>query len=137
MTKKAFHGSCHCGAVTFEAKIDLDKGTTRCNCSICTKSRFWFAIVPPEDFEVKKGEDQLNDYAWIPPGKSESHLRYRFCRTCGVRIFAEGNEAKFYAVSIAALDGIEQDADQLVSTLKYNDGRHDDLKHAPTDTRLL
>jgi len=93
--------------------------------------------VPPEDFEVERGEDQLIDYAWIPPGKSESHLRYRFCRTCGVRTFAEENEAKFYAVSIAALDGIEQDADQLARTLKYNDGRHDDLKHEPADTRLL
>lgn len=93
--------------------------------------------MPPEDFEVKKGEDRLTDYAWIPPGRSESNLRYRFCRTCGVRTFAEGNEAKFYAVSIAALDDIEQDVDQLAGTLKYNDGRHDDLKHEPADTRLL
>jgi hypothetical protein len=35
------------------------------------------------------------------------------------------------------LDGIAQDADQLARTLKYNDGRHDDLKHEPADTRLL
>ena len=118
MTKKTYQGSCHCGAVAFEAKIDFDKGTTRCNCSLCTKSRFWFAIVAPEEFEVERGDDQLTDYAWIPPGKSESHLRYRFCRTCGVRTFAEGNDAKFYAVSIAALDGIEQDADQLAQDLE-------------------
>ena len=137
MTKKTYHGSCHCGAVAFEAKIDFDKGTTRCNCSICTKSRFWFAIVPPEDFELEQGEVQLSEYSWIPPGKAESHLGYCFCKTCGVRTFAEGKGAKFYAVSIAALDGIEQDADQLAKTLNYNDGRHDDLKHAPADTRLL
>jgi hypothetical protein len=137
MMKKTYHGSCHCGAVAFEAKIDFEKGTTRCNCSICTKSRFWFAILQGEDFKVEKGEDQLSNYSWIPPGKSESHLRYRFCKTCGVRTFAEGNGGEFYAVAIAALDGIEQDADQLVRSLKFNDGRHDDLKHAPADTRLL
>ena len=137
MPKKTYPGTCHCGAVAFQARIDFAEGTTRCNCSICTKSRFWFAILAPEDFTLERGEDQLSDYSWIPPGKSESHLRYRFCRTCGVRTFAEGNHSKFYAVSIATLDGIEQDTDQLARTLKFNDGRHDDLKHAPADTRLL
>jgi hypothetical protein len=137
MAKKTYHGSCHCGAVAFEAKIDFEKGTTRCNCSICTKSRFWFSIVQPEDFKVEKGEDQLSDYSWIPRGKSEAHLHYRFCKTCGVRAFAEGNGGKFYAVAIATLDGIEQEVDQLAKSLKYNDGRHDDFKHEPADTRLL
>ena len=85
MTKKTYQGSCHCGAVAFEAKIDFDKGTTRCNCSICTKSRFWFAIIQDEDFKLEKGEGQLSNYSWIPPGKTESHLRYRFCKTCGIR----------------------------------------------------
>ena len=137
MAKTTYQGTCHCGTVAFEAKIDFDKGTTRCNCSICTKSRFWFAIVPPEDFKVKKGEDQQSDYTWIPPGKSESHLHYRFCKTCGVRTYAEGNGSTFYAVSIAALDGIDHDADRLAKSLTYQDGRHDDLKHAPADARLL
>ncbi len=137
MTKKIYHGSCHCGAVAFKAKIDFAKGTTRCNCSICTKSRFWFAIVPPEDFKVEKGEKHLSDYAWIPSGKSESHLHYRFCKTCGIRTYAEGNGGTFYAVAIATLDGIEAEADQLAKTMHYNDGRNDDLKHKPADTRLL
>lgn len=137
MTKQAHNGSCHCGAVAFEAQIDFEKGTTRCNCSICAKSRFWFAIVPPEDFKLIRGEDQLSDYTWIPPGGKKSNLRYRFCRVCGVRTHAQGNSDSFYAVSIAALDNTEQDADQLVRSLKYNDGRHDDLRHAPADTRLL
>jgi hypothetical protein len=135
MAKKTYHGSCHCGAVTFEAGIDFDKGTTRCNCSLCTPSRFWFVIVQAEDFKLEKGEDRLSDYSWIPPGKSEAHLRYRFCKICGVRTFAEGD--KFYAVAIATLEGFEQDADQLVKSMKYVDGRHDDYKHEPAETRLL
>ena len=135
MAKKTYHGSCHCGAVAFEAKIDFDKGTTRCNCSICSKSRFWFAILQADDFKIEKGEDHLSDYSWIPPGKSEAHLYYRFCKTCGVRTFAEG-EGKFF-VAIAALDGIEQEADRLAKSIKYVDGRHDNYKHEPADTRLL
>lgn len=137
MTKKTYQGTCHCGAVAFQADIDFAKGTTRCNCSVCTKSRFWFAIVPPEDFKLRLGAAALADYTWIPSRKTESHLHYRFCKICGVRVYAEGNDATFHAVSIAALDRIEEDADQLAHTLNFQDGRHDDLKHAPADTRLL
>lgn len=78
----------------------------------------------------------MSDYTWIPAGKTESHLRYRFCKTCGVRTFAKG-DGTFYAVSIVTLDGFEQDADVLARTVKYGIARHDDLKHVPTDTRLL
>lgn len=40
---------------------------------------------------------------------------------------AEENGGEFCAVAIAALDDIELDADQLVRTLNFNDGPHDDL----------
>lgn len=44
---KTYHGSCHCGAVKFEADLDLTQSSYRCNCSICRRTRFWPAVARP------------------------------------------------------------------------------------------
>ena len=47
---KTYRGSCHRGAVTFEADLDLTRDSYRCNCSICRRTRFWPAVAKPEGF---------------------------------------------------------------------------------------
>ena len=51
---KTFHGSCHCGAVRYEADIDLALGTVKCNCSICTKKGLHFVFMPPSSFQLDR-----------------------------------------------------------------------------------
>jgi len=118
--------------------MDLSKGTMRCNCSICAKARAWFALVPADKVRTQQGKSALADYQWTPPGQPEPNLHYHFCKTRGVRAYAYGDSpelGRFYAIAIAALDGV--DADELVGRVKYVDGRLGHYDREPEDTRLL
>ena len=139
MSTKTYHGSCHCGAVRYEADLDLEAGTYRCNCSSCMKNRSWFAPAPPEAVRIVSGAEMLRDYRWIPPGRDAANLTFRFCRTCGARTVGDGGHGfdgkPFRFVSIATLD--DADADVLAASLRYFDGKHDRYDQIPEDIRLL
>jgi hypothetical protein len=130
MALETYAGSCHCGAIRFEADIDLDEGSNRCNCSYCAKVRVWFAFAKgPTRFRLLDGAG-VAEYRWTPPGHSESHLTFTFCRNCGVRTFARGDlEAlggTFYAVHLPTLDlAPEQLAAIPVRYINGREGRYD------------
>jgi hypothetical protein len=79
--KKRYHGSCHCGAVAYEADLDLSDGTHKCNCTVCTKHRLWQAIVRPEDVRMLRGTDALKEYRF--GSRRAVHL---FCANCGTHV---------------------------------------------------
>jgi hypothetical protein len=139
MTLKHYHGSCHCGAVRYEADLDLARGTNRCNCSICAKARAWFAFAPAESFRLLQGAQALATYEWVPPGRPAAALSYRFCQHCGVRLYATGaggQHGSFYALHVPTLDDV--DVEELAAApLHLVDGRHDRFKEPPLDTRLM
>ena len=127
--KKTYRGSCHCGAVRFEADIDLAAGTVKCNCSICAKGRNWLAAVGGDSFRLISGESDLSDYRF-----GSKTIGHRFCKHCGMHPYS-GND-KFYAVSIACLDDADP-AEIIASPVTWVDGLHDNFKSPPAETRHL
>lgn len=138
MALKTYSGSCHCGAVRYEAELDLAEGSNRCNCSYCAKVRAWFAFAKGgERFRITAGT--LSEYRWTPPGRTESFLGFAFCGHCGVRIFGRGELESlggiFHAVSVPTLDLTEEE--RAAIPVRYIDGRHDRYDAAPENTAAM
>ena len=133
--KKTYHGSCHCGAVQFECELDLAEGTSKCNCSICIKTRNWSAMTRPEGFRLLTDESALSDYQF---GTNSNH--WLFCRTCGVRSFGRGYvEAiggAYVSVKVTCLDDVSAE-ELLAAPVRYCDGRNNNWMEQPVEMRHL
>jgi hypothetical protein len=127
--KKTYQGSCHCGAVRFEADIDLAKGTFRCNCSICFKTRAWLAGGAAGELRLLAGESDLGEYQF-----GRKVLHHRFCRNCGMQVYAHSKDQ--FAVRVTCLDGVDP-KELIAAPVQYFDMRHDDMKTPPAETRHL
>jgi hypothetical protein len=137
---KTYSGSCHCGAVRFQAELDFAEGTFKCNCTSCTKARSWLIATPVARFRLVEGGDCQAEYEWTPPGRAKPTVQFHFCKACGIRTPGRGDlEAMggaFYAVQVSLLDDLDPN-ELAAAPVRYVDGRHDRFDHAPDDVRLL
>ena len=134
--RRTHKGSCHCGKVRYEAEFDLAEGTGKCNCSICTKKRWWGVVVKPADFRLLAGADNLTVYQLRP----ESPCHHPFCTTCGVSCFGQGYVEElggaYYSVNLGTLDDVSP-TELAESPVIYFDGRNDNWYNPPAETRHL
>ena len=132
--ERTYHGSCHCGAIKFEADLDLEKGTGKCNCTFCWKVRNWSIMTKPDKFRLLAGKDNLGDYTRDVTG------HHGFCKTCGVRTHSWGDIPQiggpFVSVALAALDDLP--AGELAGApVRHMNGRDNDWFNIPPETRHL
>jgi hypothetical protein len=135
MTSKTYRGSCHCGAIAYEADIDLSQGTAKCNCTYCMKARAWKSFVKPEAFRMLSGEGKAKGYHT----HSAAPLKY-FCPECGVMVYEKGSAdymgGDFVGVFLAALDDVEPE-ELIAAPVRYSDGLHNNWQNPPAETRHL
>lgn len=124
MTKRTYQGCCHCGAVRFEADLDLTQPTYRCNCSICRRTRFWAAVAREGEFRIVAGEGELTQYLF-----NTRKNQHWFCRHCGVRAWGVGTETpigKMYGINLGCLTDVSDEELSRVP-VTYIDGAADRL----------
>ena len=114
--RESYEGSCHCGRVRFRVRADL-ASLLECNCSVCTKKGILHLIVPPEDFELVQGGDDLATYQF-----NTNTARHTFCRHCGMHPFyVPRSDPDKISVNARCLDGVDPAALRPAS---FFDGRN-------------
>ena len=82
----SYHGSCHCGTVTFTVRnlSLLHHPLSRCNCSICSRNGYLFIYPKKVDVDFHTGYDSM-----IPYSFGNNTGTHKFCSTCGSSIMME------------------------------------------------
>jgi hypothetical protein len=74
-----------------------------CNCSICAKKGYLHWIVPPADFELLSGREELTTYRF-----NTGVAQHTFCRVCGIHPFyLPRSDPDKIDVNVRCLDGID------------------------------
>jgi hypothetical protein len=132
---KTYHGSCHCGAVAYEADLDLANGTGRCNCTFCLKSRAWSAFVQPAAFRITRGAESVVAYH----RHAEAPVKFH-CPTCAIQTHSTGDAdymgGPFVGIFVSTLDDATPE-ELAAAPIRYSDGLHDNWQNPPALTAYL
>jgi hypothetical protein len=141
---KTYHGSCICKAIKFEVDVDFseeDRYTGKCNCTICTKLRFWSVIVKPSEFRfIPSSPDVTEESVMTTHIGNKPGIRNSFCKTCGVHVFHRVDIPewidRFVSVNVGCLDDVE--AEFFASLrVRFVDGRNNNWTTPPKITSYL
>lgn len=108
-------GSCHCGQITYEAEISLEKVAV-CHCTDCQKlsgSAFRTVVmVPDSDFTLLSGDIKT----YVKTAESGNKRAQTFCGNCGAPLYATSVDdgPKIFGLRVGAIS----QRDQLVPKIQ-------------------
>ena len=98
-------GSCHCGAVRFEAECEL-RGLEVCNCSLCRRNGYIHCTVEPDAFHLLTDWDAIETYEF-----GTRTAKNHFCRTCGISPFRRSRaDPDKIDLNVRCLEGVDLEA---------------------------
>lgn len=96
------HGGCHCGAVRYTV-LAPPLSVQHCHCSQCRRG---FATLSAQGPVIPRKDIRITGKAALTRYRTSASFEYRFCATCGSRIFAyEDSEPDLMYFMPATLDG--------------------------------
>lgn len=101
-------GQCHCGAVQYEAELDLSQPVIECNCSICEGKGLLLTFIPKSQLTISQGEDSLTEYRF-----NTEKIAHLFCKVCGSEVFGKVDDFKgtpTYAINARTITDIDLSA---------------------------
>jgi hypothetical protein len=106
--EKTYEGGCHCGAVRWSVRMAPPPMAFAGNCSICKRAGWLLAFAPGASFQLVRGDDVLGDYQF-----GRKNIHHHFCKTCGIRSFSRGTDAKgepTAAINLRCIDDLDATA---------------------------
>lgn len=95
-------GGCHCGRVRYEV-LSAPLSVQHCHCSQCRRG---FATLSAQGAVIARDQIRITGEAALTRYRTSASFEYRFCTTCGSRIFAyEDSEPELMYFMPATLDG--------------------------------
>lgn len=102
MAVQHYSGSCQCGAIAYEAELDLAE-VNACNCSRCRRLGSVWSFVPAEAVKMVK-DGATTEFLF-----NKNAISHRFCPVCGIEAYAKGKrgEQEIYGINVNCLDGVD------------------------------
>ncbi len=102
---KSYHGSCHCGSISFTFSLPAVHKAMRCDCSICARkgSILTSDLVPPDRITISVKEDMLSTYRF-----GTMTAQHHFCKNCGIHTFVETRlNPGHFRINLGCVDGLD------------------------------